>query len=72
MSEDWERSVREHLQQVKDLKPCPFCGADIVNLTIKDDDGMGYKFIYCNECDAMYENANPDKLIEGWNRRPNQ
>ena len=56
--------------KMTELKPCPFCGADNVNLSIEYDD-WGEPFIYCNVCDSCYENANVgvDKLIDGWNRR---
>ena len=52
------------------LKPCPFCGANPINLSIENDEDGSY-FIYCNVCDSCYENANAglDDLINGWNRR---
>lgn len=71
MSEDWERSVREQIQQVKGLKPCPFCGADPIHLTLESDDGGA--FIYCATCDMIVEHAYPgmskEELITHWNRR---
>lgn len=72
MSEDWERSVREHIQQVKDLKPCPFCGADYIHLTVEEDE-LGDLFVYCNACDMTVRHAYPglskDELTAHWNRR---
>ena len=51
-----------------DLKPCPFCGADNVNLSIEYDD-CGDPYICCNVCDSFYTNGRLDNLIDGWNRR---
>ena len=55
-------------EQEKSLKPCPFCGANNVNLSIGYDD-WGDEYIYCAVCDSMYQNCCTGKTIEGWNRR---
>ena len=51
------------------LKPCPFCGADYVNLSVgKDESGDSY--IYCYVCDSVYYNDKPSHdIVEMWNRR---
>lgn len=54
-----------------ELKPCPFCGADPIHLTVETDDGGA--FIYCATCDMIVEHAYPgmskEELITHWNRR---
>lgn len=52
-----------------ELKPCPFCGADEVNLSVREDDD-GVLYIYCYGCDSVYYNDNQSQnIIEMWNRR---
>ena len=52
-----------------ELKPCPFCGADEVNLSVREDDD-GVPYIYCYGCDSAYYNDNlSQNIIEMWNRR---
>ena len=55
--------------RMTELKPCPFCGADEVNLSVREDEN-GDSFIYCYVCDSVYHNDNPSQnIIEMWNRR---
>lgn len=64
-----EKSGKVKMCQVDFLKPCPFCGADEVNLSVREDEN-GDSFIYCYVCDSVYYNDNPSQnIIEMWNRR---
>ena len=52
-----------------ELKPCPFCGADEVNLSVREDED-GVSYVYCHVCDSVYYNDNlSHNIIEMWNRR---
>lgn len=52
----------------EELKPCPFCGADEVNLSVREDED-GESYIYCHVCDSVYYNDQSQNIIEMWNRR---
>ena len=48
-----------------DLKPCPFCGGDVVNVT-KDS---FYHILQCDQCGVEKAHTRKHMLIKGWNRR---
>lgn len=64
-----EKSRKVNERQIDFLKPCPFCGADQCELTVKEDEHG--PFIYCACCDSIYTLANGtlEMMMEGWNRR---
>ena len=50
----------------KELKPCPFCGSKILNVT----NAMGEWWVDCKGCAASTIMASTEeKAIEAWNRR---
>lgn len=56
-------------EDAPELKPCPFCGADEVNLSVREDEDGG-SYIYCHVCDSVYYNDNESQdIIDMWNRR---
>ena len=69
--EMWNDICSKEVKEGPKLKPCPFCGAEDVNLKIEYDD-CGDEYIYCAVCDSIYQNCTTDKTIEGWNRRVNE
>ena len=64
--------MNDERKRSDELKPCPFCGADYIHLTVEEDED-GNPFIYCATCDMIVSHAYPglseDKLIAHWNRR---
>lgn len=52
----------------KALRPCPFCGADDVNLSVREDED-GEPYIYCHVCYSVYYGDPSQNIIEMWNRR---
>ena len=48
-----------------ELKPCPFCGGDVLNVT-KDS---FYHILQCDQCGVEKAHTRKHKLIKGWNRR---
>ena len=50
-----------------ELKPCPFCGGDVLNVT-KDS---FYHILQCDQCGVEKAHTRKHKLIKGWNRRAN-
>ena len=68
-----------------DLKPCPFCGSEVIYETYSQEYAYGTKKpeIFCNACKAIFsvEDDSPymdiekdfkyrkEKTIEAWNRR---
>ena len=51
-----------------DLKPCPFCSGD--KLEVRSDDGGISWYIFCNDCGVMCGFAlHKGEAIEAWNRR---
>lgn len=60
----------EIIKDVKNLKPCPFCGdTDIV--IIEELTGGLYKrfFTECEKCGARSGNGDRQEVVERWNRR---
>lgn len=56
---------------MKELKPCPFCGSDRVEVRT-DDEGKSW-YIFCNDCGLMCGYATlEDGVVEAWNRRAEQ
>ena len=51
-----------------ELKSCPFCGADDVNLSVREDED-GESYIYCHVCNSVYYGDQSQNIIEMWNRR---
>lgn len=53
-----------------ELKPCPFCGSDEVDLGVGEKyDGEDY-YITCYECGMTTDTyAKPEFIVERWNRR---
>ena len=50
----------------RELKPCPFCGADEVSL-VKEDE---YVFACCSQCCSMTRYVqSKTRAVELWNRR---
>lgn len=65
-------------EQLRDLWPCPFCGAD-VNLhqetryihTVQRSRGVFFYFLVCPWCGAQSGmSVDPQGAINNWNRRP--
>ena len=70
-----------------ELKPCPFCGGDVIYETFREEYIGGTKepIIFCNSCKVMFsiEDTSPflkveedykwrkRKTAEAWNRRAN-
>ena len=51
----------------EELKPCPFCGSDDVDLQCYEDDGF---HVVCGKCGGNMPGwDDPDEAIEAWNRR---
>ena len=50
------------------LEPCPFCGADDANLSVREDED-GEPYIYCHVCKSVYYGDQSQNIIEMWNRR---
>lgn len=59
------------------LKSCPFCGSDNIELQYTDYTGDIYNpywSIYCNNCPAHmveFEQPDPEIIINLWNTRAN-
>lgn len=55
-----------------ELKPCPFCGSDDVDLVNASLDGDNWGVV-CRDCDVWMDNRLEDmtkeQAIELWNRR---
>lgn len=54
---------------MNDLKPCPFCGGEVILETV-DGNSPEECYIYCPECDfesGVY--SEPKFIVEKWNRR---
>ena len=52
-----------------ELKPCPFCGGEVILETVDGNSPEGY-YIYCPKCDFESGVYSESKfIIEKWNRR---
>lgn len=59
--------------EMAELKPCPFCGRQRVDLVVDSYHGWPnyertYKII-CMSCSAQLYGENAEELIDAWNRR---
>lgn len=49
----------------EELKPCPFCGSDDMNVTVTDI----FHAVWCRDCGALVDNDEED-VAKLWNTRP--
>lgn len=52
------------------LKPCPFCGCEMVEKVKAPMNG--YYFIQCDSCHARSDISTVKQVVEDWNRRANK
>lgn len=60
-----------------ELKPCPFCGGNVLRLSRKDYEGSKWATIECENCHASIRNRDVVDFwdearamaVEAWNRR---
>ena len=59
-----------------ELKPCPFCGQKVAELSSERFDGKDISYVTCRRCGSRGEfffvspkYASAEKAIEAWNRR---
>lgn len=63
------------MKDTDELKPCPFCGSDQIEIKIDEYAPEGHKvdwwMIHCLSCSAEYRNIHCDRegVLDGWNRR---
>lgn len=61
---------------MEELKPCPFCGGDVVPFHAKSDEfniDLGYRFFCHNNCCMQVKfYKTMEEAIEAWNRRVNR
>lgn len=50
----------------KMLKPCPFCGSDVVYLTFENGYLDNSVIVFCNTCKVSVKHEDNDQ--EGWNK----
>ncbi len=63
----------------QEVKPCPFCGGDVLEITREDYECSKWARIECCNCHANIRNPNitefydeaRKQVVEAWNRRAN-
>lgn len=53
-----------------ELKPCPFCGYDDINVTEQEDaDSSCRWWLWCDRCGGSITASSMEKAAKMWNRR---
>ena len=61
-----EVAIREYERQQRNLKPCPFCGEDVM---LKVTNKV-YNIVYCPKCEFwLFQHMDVDQTIKKWNCR---
>lgn len=49
----------------EELKPCPFCGSNIIDL----DYGYGEYYAQCADCKVIIYRTTSEEVVDAWNER---
>lgn len=60
------------MRKEEKLKPCPFCGREVVLDGGEDNELIGepYYYVFCGKCGcSQYGRTTKEAVAEAWNRR---